>query len=131
MYSGTLPVGTTVWNATKERRERVSRLLLMHANQREDIKVISAGNIGAAVGLKNTFTGDTLCDRAHPVMLESIQFPKPVISVAVEPRTKAGPGQAEPGASQVAEEDPTFVVRTDPETGQTLVSGMGELHLKS
>ena len=130
VYSGTLPVGTTVWNATKERRERVSRLLLMHANQREDIKVISAGNIGAAVGLKNTFTGDTLCDRAHPVMLESIQFPKPVISVAVEPRTKADQDKLSLALARLAEEDPTFVVRTDPETGQTLVSGMGELHLE-
>ncbi|MDP2874082.1 MAG: elongation factor G [bacterium] len=129
VYSGTLKTGTYVQNSTKDERERISRILLMHANHREDIDEIKGGEIGATVGLKNTFTGDTLCDQEHPVILESIKFPEPVISVAIEPKTKVDQEKLGEALHALAEEDPTFRIRTNQETGQTLISGMGELHL--
>jgi len=129
VYSGTLSAGSYVLNSTKDQRERVGRLLQMHANHREDIMQIYAGDICAAVGLKNTFTGDTLCDPEYPVVLESIVFPEPVISIAIEPKTKADQDKMSIALNRLAEEDPTFRVRTDEETGQTIISGMGELHL--
>lgn len=129
MYSGTLKTGTYVQNSTKDERERISRILLMHANHREDINEIKGGEIGATVGLKSTFTGDTLCDQEHQVILESIKFPEPVISVAIEPKTKADQEKLGQALHALAEEDPTFRIRTNQETGQTLISGMGELHL--
>jgi elongation factor G len=130
IYSGRLTSGSYVLNSTKDNRERVGRLLRMHANHREDITEVSAGDIVAIVGLKNTFTGDTVCDANHPIILESIQFPEPVISVAVEPRTKADTDKMSEALVRLSEEDPTFRLRTDPETLQTIISGMGELHLE-
>lgn len=129
VYSGKLTSGSTVLNATKNQRERIGRLLRMHANTREEIDEICAGDIAAVVGPKNTFTGDTLCDQGKPVILEAIKFPEPVISVAIEPKTKADQEKMADSLRRLAEEDPTFRVRTDEETGQTLISGMGELHL--
>jgi elongation factor G len=129
VYSGKLTTGTTVLNATKRQRERIGRLLRMHANSREEIEEIYAGDIAAVVGPKNTFTGDTLSDPQKPVILEAIKFPEPVISVAIEPKTKADQEKMAEALRRLAEEDPTFRVRTDEETGQTLISGMGELHL--
>jgi len=130
VYSGRLEAGSYVYNATRGVKERVSRLLQMHANHREDIHEVSAGNVVAAVGLKETTTGDTLCDEAKPIVLESIKFPEPVISVAVEPKTKADEEKLGASLAKLAEEDPTFKVRFDPETAQTIISGMGELHLE-
>ena len=129
VYSGKLATGMAVLNATKNQRERVGRLLRMHANSREEIAEIFAGDIAAVVGPKNTFTGDTLCDPQKPVVLEAIKFPEPVISVAIEPKTKADQEKMSEALRRLAEEDPTFRVRSDEETGQTLISGMGELHL--
>jgi len=130
VYSGRLEAGSTVFNATKGKRERIGRLLRMHANKREDIKDISAGNIAAAVGLRVTTTGDTLCDEKAPILLESMQFANPVISQAIEPKTKADQDKMGVALSRLAVEDPTFRVHTDDETGQTIISGMGELHLE-
>jgi elongation factor G len=130
VYSGTLKAGSYVYNANKRKKERISRILQMHANHREDIPEVLAGNVVAAVGLKDTTTGDTLCDERHPIRLESMQFPEPVISVAVEPKTKADEDKLGVALAKLAEEDPTFKVRFDQETGQTLIAGMGELHLE-
>ncbi len=130
VYSGTLAAGSYVYNANKGKKERVSRILQMHANHREDIPEATAGNVVAAVGLHDTTTGDTLCDQDHPIVLESMQFPDPVIAVAVEPKTKADEEKLGSALSKLAEEDPTFKVRYDQETGQTLIAGMGELHLE-
>ena len=130
VYSGTLTTGSTVLNATKNVKERVGRILQMHANHREDIEQVYAGDIAAAVGLKNTTTGDTLCDDKAPVILESMEFPEPVIRVAIEPKTKAGQEKMTMGLIKLAEEDPTFKTYTDEETGQTIIAGMGELHLE-
>jgi elongation factor G len=129
VYSGKLSAGAQVLNATKDRKERVGRILQMHANHREDKDGVFAGDIVAAVGLKNTTTGDTLCDPAHPIVLERMEFPEPVIWVAIEPKTKVDQDKLGKALSALAEEDPTFQVRTDEETGQTIISGMGELHL--
>ncbi|HMJ79536.1 MAG TPA: elongation factor G [Candidatus Dormibacteraeota bacterium] len=129
VYSGTLKAGSYVLNATKGRKERLGRVLQMHANHREEIEAVYAGDIAAAVGLKDTFTGDTLCDPDHPVILESMTFPEPVIEVAIEPKTKADQDKLGIALQRLAEEDPTFRVKTDEETGQTLIAGMGELHL--
>jgi elongation factor G len=130
VYSGTLSSGSYVQNSTKGHKERIGRLLQMHANHREDIDVVYAGDIVAAVGLKNTTTGDTLCDDSAPVLLESMVFPDPVIDIAIEPKTKAEQDKLSVGLQKLAEEDPTFRVRTDKETGQTIIAGMGELHLE-
>ena len=130
VYSGSADSGTQVFNSTSRKRERLGRLLRMHANKREDVKSIRAGDIVAAVGMKNTVTGDTLCDKRDPVILESMEFPDPVISIAIEPRTKADQDKLGSALQTVSMEDPTFKVRKDPETGQTLISGMGELHLE-
>ncbi len=130
VYSGELKSGTYIYNPTKDQRERIGRLLQMHANHREDIQSVSAGNIAAAVGLKSTATGDTLCDPDKPIVLESIKFPEPVIDIAIEPKTKADQDKMGLALARLSEEDPTFRVRTDQETGQTLISGMGELHLE-
>jgi elongation factor G len=130
VYSGTLEKGTTVLNTTKDRKERIGRILQMHANHREDKDAIFAGDIVAVVGLKATATGDTLCDLSHPVLLEALEFPEPVIHVAVEPKTKADQDKLGKALFALSEEDPTFRVRTDDETGQTVISGMGELHLE-
>ena len=130
VYSGMVTKGASVENSTKEKTERFGRLLRMHANHREDIEEIRAGDICAAVGLRNTFTGDTLCDADHPIILESITFPQPVIEIAIEPRTRADQDKMAIALQKLAEEDPTFQVHTDPETGQTIISGMGELHLE-
>lgn len=130
VYSGTLEKGTSVMNATTERKERVGRILFMHANQREDVERVSAGDIAAAVGLKDVKTGDTLCDSDHPIMLEQMDFPDPVIRIAIEPKTKADIDKLGTGLQKLAEEDPTFKVNTDEETGQTIIAGMGELHLE-
>ncbi|MDA8278224.1 MAG: elongation factor G [Actinomycetota bacterium] len=130
VYSGTLEKGSSVLNSTKDKKERIGRLLLMHANHREDIDTIFAGDIVAAVGLKNTTTGDTLCSGDEPVVLESLEFPEPVIHVAVEPKTKVDQEKMGKALYALAEEDPTFRIRTDEETGQTVISGMGELHLE-
>ncbi|MEG2119158.1 MAG: elongation factor G, partial [Pseudoflavonifractor sp.] len=130
VYSGTLPTGSAVLNSTKGSRERLGRILQMHANHREDIDQVYAGDIAAAVGLKNTTTGDTLCDEKHPVILESMEFPDPVIRVAIEPKTKAGQEKMGLALVKLAEEDPTFKTWTDEETGQTIIAGMGELHLE-
>ena len=129
-YSGTLNTGSAVLNATKGKRERVGRLLQMHANHREDLETVYSGDIAAVVGLKNTTTGDTLCDEKHPVILESMEFPEPVIRVAIEPKTKAGQEKMGIALAKLAEEDPTFRTYTDEETGQTIIAGMGELHLE-
>ena len=130
VYSGTMNAGSYVYNATKDNKERVGRILKMHANKREDIDVAYAGDIAAAVGLKNTTTGDTLCDISHPVILEKMEFPDPVISVAIEPKTKIDQERLGTSLSKLAQEDPSFRVKTDEETGQTIISGMGELHLE-
>ena len=130
VYSGTLRAGSYVYNATRDAKERVSRILQMHANHREDIPEVLAGNVVAAVGLRETTTGDTLCDEAHPIILETIKFPEPVISVAVEPKTRADEEKLGAALAKLAEEDPTFKVRFDNETAQTIISGMGELHLE-
>ncbi len=130
VYSGTLSSGSYVYNASRGVKERVGRILQMHANRREEIQQVMAGDIGAVIGLKNTATGDTLAPEEQQIVLESIQFPEPVISVAIEPRTKADQDKMGVALQKLAEEDPTFQVRTDPETGQTLISGMGELHLE-
>ena len=130
VYSGMLNTGTTVLNSTKKQRERIGRILQMHANHREDIEEVYSGDIEAAVGLKNTTTGDTLCDEKHPVVLESMEFPEPVIRVAIEPKTKAGQEKMGIALAKLAEEDPTFKTYTDEETGQTIIAGMGELHLE-
>jgi elongation factor G len=130
VYSGKADTGSTVFNSTRGGRERFGRLLRMHANHREEVQEVYAGDIAAALGLKNTFTGDTLCDLSHQVLLESIRFPEPVISVAIEPKTKEDQDHMGETLSRLAEEDPTFRTRYDPETGQTIISGMGELHLE-
>ena len=130
VYSGTLNTGSSVLNATKGKRERVGRLLQMHANHREDLETVYSGDIAAVVGLKNTTTGDTLCDEKHPIVLESMEFPEPVIRVAIEPKTKAGQEKMAIALMKLAEEDPTFRTYTDEETGQTIIAGMGELHLE-
>ncbi|HEM61889.1 MAG TPA: elongation factor G, partial [Chloroflexi bacterium] len=130
VYSGTLSAGSRVLNSTKERKERAGRLLRMHANRQDDIEAVYAGDIAAVIGLKQTFTGDTLCDPDAPIILESIGFPEPVISVAIEPRTRADQEKMVQAMERLAEEDPTFQVRVDRDTGQTLISGMGELHLE-
>ena len=130
VYSGTLNTGSAVLNSTKNQKERMGRILQMHANHREDIETVYSGDIAAAVGLKNTTTGDTLCDEKHPVILESMEFPEPVIRVAIEPKTKAGQEKMGIALMKLAEEDPTFKTYTDEETGQTIIAGMGELHLE-
>jgi elongation factor G len=130
VYSGTLTKGSSILNSTKDKKERVGRILQMHANHREDKDAIFAGDIMAVVGLKNTTTGDTLCDPAHPIVLEALEFPEPVIHVAVEPKTKADQDKLSRALYALSEEDPTFRVRSDEETGQTVISGMGELHLE-
>ena len=130
VYSGTLKAGSYVYNAAKDKKERISRILQMHANHREDIPEVTAGNVVAAVGLRDTTTGDTLCDADRPIVLEAMQFPEPVIAVAVEPKSKADEDKLTTALAKLAEEDPTFKVRFDQETGQTLIAGMGELHLE-
>ena len=130
VYSGTLEAGKTVMNSSKGQRERVGRILLMHANHREDLSMVYSGDIAAAVGLKNTTTGDTLCDEKNPIVLESMEFPEPVIRVAIEPKTKAGQEKMAIALQKLADEDPTFKTYTDEESGQTIIAGMGELHLE-
>ena len=130
VYSGTVDAGSGVYNSVKQNKERMGRILQMHANHREDLETVYAGDIAAAVGLKNTTTGDTLCDEKHPVILESMNFPEPVIRVAIEPKTKAGQEKMGIALAKLAEEDPTFKAYTDEETGQTIIAGMGELHLE-
>jgi elongation factor G len=130
VYSGTVNAGDTVYNSTKDDNERMGRILQMHANHRQDLESVYAGDIAAVVGLKNTTTGDTLCDAKHPVVLESMEFPEPVIRVAIEPKTKAGQEKMSIALAKLAEEDPTFKAYTDEETGQTIIAGMGELHLE-
>ena len=130
VYSGTLSTGSSVLNSTKGHRERIGRILLMHANHREDLDQVYTGDIAAAVGLKNTTTGDTLCEDKHPIILESMEFPEPVIRVAIEPKTRAGQEKMGIALAKLAEEDPTFKTYTDEETGQTIIAGMGELHLE-
>ena len=130
VYSGTLTAGSTVYNSTKDNTERIGRIVQMHANHRQDLEMVYAGDIAAAVGLKNTTTGDTLCDEKHPIILESMEFPEPVIRVAIEPKTKACQEKMGIALAKLAEEDPTFKAYTDEETGQTIIAGMGELHLE-
>ena len=130
VYSGTINSGSYVYNSTKKKRERFSRIVMMHANHREDVETVYSGEIAAAVGLKDTTTGDTLCDESHPIVLESMEFPDPVIQVAIEPKTKAGQDKMALALQRLAEEDPTFKTYTDQETGQTIIAGMGELHLE-
>ena len=130
VYSGVLTKGSSVYNASKDDRERIGRILQMHSNERKDIDEVYAGDIAAAVGLKNTTTGDTLCDEKHPIILESMEFPEPVIQLAIEPKTKAGQEKMGIALAKLAEEDPTFRTYTDEETGQTIIAGMGELHLE-
>ena len=130
VYSGTLTAGSSVYNSTKDNTERIGRIVQMHANHRQDLEMVYAGDIAAAVGLKNTTTGDTLCDEKHPIILESMEFPEPVIRVAIEPKTKAGQEKMGIALAKLAEEDPTFKAYTDEETGQTIIAGMGELHLE-
>ncbi|MCL2022927.1 MAG: elongation factor G [Oscillospiraceae bacterium] len=130
VYSGSIKTGSTVYNATKGQRERMGRILQMHSNHRQDIDCVYAGDIAACVGVKNTTTGDTICDERHPVILESMDFPEPVIRVAIEPKTKAGQEKMGLALQKLAEEDPTFKCYTDEETGQTIIAGMGELHLE-
>ena len=130
VYSGTLNTGTSVLNSTKKQKERIGRILQMHANHREDIETVYSGDIAAVIGLKNSTTGDTLCEEKHPVILESMEFPEPVIRVAIEPKTKAGQEKMGIALMKLAEEDPTFKTYTDEETGQTIIAGMGELHLE-
>src|SRR3990170_1798210 len=129
VYSGSLTAGSSVYNSTKGKRERIGRLLKMHANKREEIKEVYAGDIAAGVGLRTATTGDTLCDENDPIILESIEFPEPVISIAIEPKSKADKEKLGLSLQKLATEDPSFRVRTDEETGQTIISGMGELHL--
>jgi elongation factor G len=130
VYSGTVRAGDTVYNATKDKRERISRIVLLHADHREDVSEVGAGEIAGAIGLKQTFTGDTLCDPEKPIILETIKFPEPVIQIAVEPKTKADEEKMSLALARLADEDPTFQVKTDPDSGQTLIAGMGELHLE-
>ena len=130
VYSGVLAAGAGVYNSTKSRRDRIGRLLQMHANKREDIQEIRTGDIGAAVGFKDVYTGETICDENHPVILESMDFPDPVIQVAIEPKTKVDQEKMGIALQKLAQEDPTFKVHTDAETGQTIIAGMGELHLE-
>jgi elongation factor G len=130
VYSGSVNKGDEVYNSTKERKERIGRILLMHANQREDLDVAMAGDIVAGLGFKETTTGDTLCDRSNPVILERMEFPEPVIHVAIEPKTKDDQDKLGKALKSLSDEDPTFRIRTDEETGQTVISGMGELHLE-
>ena len=130
VYSGSVKTGTTVYNSTKSKRERLGRILKMHANHREETEEVHAGDIAAAVGLKEVGTGDTLCDEKHPIVLESMEFPEPVIRIAIEPKTKAGQEKMAMAIAKLAEEDPTFRSYTDEETGQTIIAGMGELHLE-
>ena len=130
VYSGTLESGSHVYNATKDRKERIGRILQMHANHRNEIDIVYSGDIAAAVGLKFTTTGDTLCDEKHPIILESMEFPDPVIEIAIEPKTKIGQEKMGIALAKLAEEDPTFRTYTNPETGQTIIAGMGELHLE-
>src|SRR3954451_10305046 len=130
VYSGVLTAGSTIYNSTKQRSERIGRLLKMHANKREEIKEVYAGDIAAAVGLKSVSTGDTICDEKKPVVLESMDFPEPVISLAIEPKSKGDQEKLGVGLSKLMGEDPTFRVKTDDQTGQVVISGMGELHLE-
>ena len=130
VYSGKLTAGSYVYNMAKGKKERISRLLKMHANKREEITEVSAGDIAAAVGLKDTRTGDTLCDEKYPILLEVIKFPEPVISLAVEPKTKQDMDKLGYSLEKLAQEDPSFRIKTDEDTGQTIISGMGELHLE-
>ena len=130
VYSGTVNAGATVYNSVKDNNERMGRIVQMHANHRQDLDIVYSGDIAAAVGLKNTTTGDTLCDEKHPIILESMEFPEPVIRVAIEPKTKAGQEKMGIALQKLAEEDPTFRCYTDEETGQTIIAGMGELHLE-
>ena len=130
VYSGTMKSGSYVLNATKDKKERVGRILQMHANKRQELDMVYAGDIAAAIGFKNTTTGDTICDEKHPVILESMEFPDPVIELAIEPKTKASQGKLGESLAKLAEEDPTFKAHTDPDTGQTIIAGMGELHLE-
>ena len=130
VYSGTVTAGSTVYNSVKDTNERMGRIVQMHANHRQDLEIVYSGDIAAAVGLKNTTTGDTLCDEKHPIILESMEFPEPVIRVAIEPKTKAGQEKMGIALQKLAEEDPTFRCYTDEETGQTIIAGMGELHLE-
>ena len=130
VYSGSINAGSYVLNATKGKKERVGRILQMHANKRQELDQVYAGDIAAAVGLKSTSTGDTICDEKHPVILESMEFPEPVIELAIEPKTKAGQGKMAEALAKLAEEDPTFRAHTDKDTGQTIIAGMGELHLE-
>ncbi len=130
VYSGTMKSGSYVLNATKGKKERVGRILQMHANKRQELDMVYAGDIAAAIGFKGTTTGDTICDEKHPVILESMEFPEPVIELAIEPKTKASQGKLGESLAKLAEEDPTFKAHTDPDTGQTIIAGMGELHLE-
>ena len=130
VYSGTLSSGSYVLNATKDKKERVGRILQMHANKRQELEMVYSGDIAAAIGFKFSSTGDTICDDSHPVILESMEFPEPVIELAIEPKTKAGQSKLGEALSKLAEEDPTFKAHTNPETGQTIIAGMGELHLE-
>ena len=130
VYSGTMTSGTYALNSSKGQRERVGRVLQMHSNHREEIPAITAGNIAAVIGFKSTTTGDTLCDSDQPIVLESITFPEPVISVSIEPKTRADQDKMANALQRLAEEDPTFRVKTDEESGQTVIDGMGELHLE-
>ena len=130
MYSGSLKSGSYVYNSTKDKRERIGRLLQMHANKRDEIEEVLAGDIAAAIGLKDTRTGDTLSDEEKPIILEAMKFPDPVIDVAIEPKTKADQDKLGTALQKLQEEDPTFRVRSDAETGQTIIAGMGELHLE-
>ena len=129
VYSGTLEAGSYIYNANKGKKERIGRILQMHSNERKDITKVYAGDIAAAVGLKDVYTGDTLCDEQHPVILESIEFPDPVIDIAIEPKSKADQEKMSIALQKLAEEDPSFKAYTDSETGQTIIAGMGELHL--
>ena len=130
VYSGTMNSGSYVLNSTKNKKERVGRILQMHANKREELDKVYSGDIAAAIGFKFTSTGDTICDEQHPVILESMEFPEPVIELAIEPKTKASQGKLGESLAKLAEEDPTFRAHTDQETGQTIIAGMGELHLE-
>ncbi len=130
VYSGKVEAGSYLYNPNSDVKERIARLLRMHANKREDIQVAYAGDIVAAIGLRKTTTGDTLCDVKHPIVLEKMSFPEPVVTVSIEPKTKADQDKLTDGLVKLAEEDPTFLVRQDDETGQTIISGMGELHLE-
>ncbi|MCB6367548.1 elongation factor G, partial [Intestinibacillus massiliensis] len=130
VYSGSLKAGSHIYNSTKGKKERIGRILQMHANKREEIEEVYSGDIAAAVGLKDTTTGDTLCDDKHEIILESMEFPDPVIEIAIEPKTKAGQEKMGIALAKLAEEDPTFKTYTNEDTGQTIIAGMGELHLE-